>query len=251
MSFKNLAPYLGILYFVALCSWTPHSRSLGPVKHTELQGRSIGNQSHLTAKRIYFPDYLTFSDSSYRGITTHLSKSLKIHGNDQNLRTHIRRGSGSLATSVTATDNYYVVRGKHLFLSSNGFPEGKVIIFFISHRLLIFRSMVVISDQMKKSVNHDPSKFHGELGSIEGGIVSHGVNTYEKISREDIALDIVKSDNVGKIVMSQILDVDIQDIRIGTKNYVNIAYSFGLRLSNESKPAVVSKFTLQIEINTL
>ena len=78
--FQHMAPFLGKPAFIALCSRAPHGRTFRAVEHPELYRRSVGNNTHLSAKSIYFPDNLTFSNATHSRVTRHLSHSVQIGG---------------------------------------------------------------------------------------------------------------------------------------------------------------------------
>jgi len=115
--------------------------------------------------------------------------------------------------------------------------------------LLFLRSVVVVTNQMKETMNDDPVEFLIELGTIFNGILTNGVDTDEQISGKLVSLTIVESDNVGKIVMLKITHVDIKDVIVGTKNYVNIADSSDLTAGDELQPAVRGQFILENKLD--
>ena len=115
--------------------------------------------------------------------------------------------------------------------------------------LLFLRSVVVVTNQMKKTMNDDPVEFLIELGTIFNGILTNGVDTDEQISGKLVSLTIVESDNVGKIVMLKITHVDIKDVIVGTKDYVNIAYGSDLTAGDELQPAVRGQFILENKLD--
>lgn len=115
--------------------------------------------------------------------------------------------------------------------------------------LLFLKSVVVVTNKMKKTMNDDPVEFLIELGTIFNGILTNGVDTDEQISGKLVSLTIVESDNVGKIVMLKITHVDIKDVIVGTKNYVNIADSSDLTAGDELQPAVRGQFILENKLD--
>jgi hypothetical protein len=115
--------------------------------------------------------------------------------------------------------------------------------------LLFLRSVVVVTNQMKETMNDDPVEFLIELGTIFNGILTNGVDTDEQISGKLVSLTIVESDNVGKIVMLKITHVDIKDVIVGTKYYVYIAYGSDLTAGDELQPAVRGQFILENKLD--
>ena len=99
-------------------------------------------------------------------------------------------------------------------IESEKFPEGQIIILFLSHQGNVIVTMVVITDEMENAVNYDPVEFIVKLCSVLEGILTDRIDTYEKISVKLITLTIIKSYYIRKIVVSEITLVDIEDIVI-------------------------------------
>ena len=74
--------------------------------------------------------------------------------------------------------------------------------------------MVIITDEMENPVNYDPVELIFKLSSVLERILTDRIDTYEKISVKLITLTIIKSNYVGKIVVTEITLVDIEDIVI-------------------------------------
>ena len=88
--------------------------------------------------------------------------------------------------------------------------------------LFLLGSVIVVTYKVKQAMNHHPMKFVVKFDTIFQSILSHGVDADEKIAGEFLSLTIIKGDDVGVIVMVKITEVDIKDIFIGAKYYVNI-----------------------------
>ena len=115
--------------------------------------------------------------------------------------------------------------------------------------LLFLWSVVVVTNQMKKTMNNDPVEFLIELGTIFNGILTNGVDTDEQISGKLVSLTIVKSNDVSKIVMLKVAHVDIEDVIVGTKDYVNITDGPDFATSDKFQPTVCSKFILENKLD--
>ena len=74
--------------------------------------------------------------------------------------------------------------------------------------------MIIITNEMENPVNYDPVELIFKLCSVLEGILTDRIDTYEKISIKFVTLTIIKSNYVGKIVMTEITLVDIEDIVI-------------------------------------
>lgn len=108
--------------------------------------------------------------------------------------------------------------------------------------------MVVISDKMEDTMYDDPVKFIRKLGIVKNRILTHRIHTYEKIAGENVALAIVKSDYVSKIIMLQILLIDVQYIIVRAENDIHItqlpdfAAGYGLQPEIVQSPAIELEF---------
>ena len=76
--FECVAPHLGILGAIALCTRTPHCRAFRAVEHTELNGCSVGNNTCHTAQGINFAHNPPLGNTTDGGITTHLCNIVHI-----------------------------------------------------------------------------------------------------------------------------------------------------------------------------
>ena len=74
--------------------------------------------------------------------------------------------------------------------------------------------MVIITNEMENPVNYDPVELIIKLSSVLERILTDRIYTYEKISIKFVTLTIIKSNYVGKIVVTEITLVDIEDIVI-------------------------------------
>ena len=62
--------------------------------------------------------------------------------------------------------------------------------------------MIVIADEMEDAMDDYAVKLIVELGSVEDGILTDGINADEKVSGNPVALAIVESDNVREIIVA-------------------------------------------------
>ena len=115
--------------------------------------------------------------------------------------------------------------------------------------LFFFGSVIVITDKMEETMDYYAVKFLVELGPIFDCIIADGVDTDEEVSRKFVAFTIIKGDDVGEIVMLKIAYVDIKDVIVGTKYYVNIADGSDFASSDKLQPTVCSKFILENKLD--
>lgn len=100
-------------------------------------------------------------------------------------------------------------------------------------------------------MNYDPMKFLSKLCSIKYRILAHGINAYKQVAGNHWLFGVVKSDNISKIVMAQILQIDVEYVRVGAENDVDIAKTAYFTLRYQLKPTVVEQLVFVLELNIL
>jgi hypothetical protein len=95
----------------------------------------------------------------------------------------------------------------------------QVIILSRPHLLLLGFGLITISTQMKYPMKNNPEHFFFESKSQVSGIFNNPVNGDIDFPCHGLALfGQVESDDIGKIIMSQILVVHLEQELVGTKN---------------------------------
>ena len=98
--------------------------------------------------------------------------------------------------------------------------------------------MIVITYKMKNTVNDDSVKFGIEICFIEICIVPYSIDTDEKVTGKNITLTIIESDDVSIVMMIKGPDIDIENVRVWTKNNVYLSYSAILSHGDGLDPSV-------------
>ena len=75
--------------------------------------------------------------------------------------------------------------------------------------------MIVITDQMKDTMDNDPVQLVLEFSSIFKRIFTDTVDADEKVTRESVPFAIIEGDDVCEIIMLKVLLVYIQDVVVG------------------------------------
>ena len=88
---------------------------------------------------------------------------------------------------MTATDYNHIISLLHNDknidrLPFQGFAKRKVIVLLLSDELFILLTMVIVSYQMKNTVNHNTIQFVIKISIIKLCILSDCVNTYKKVA---------------------------------------------------------------------
>lgn len=100
-------------------------------------------------------------------------------------------------------------------------------------------------------MNHHTIKFSFKLGSVVKRILSYTVDTDKQVTIKPVLLTIIESDDVGKVIMSEILHVYVKYIIIGTEYYVNVTDPSDFTFRNKFEPLVVNKLSLKLKVNIL
>ena len=102
--------------------------------------------------------------------------------------------------------------------------------------------MVIVTDQMKQAMDDDPVEFGFEGCAVKGGIVADGVDADEQIARQGIPFAIIKGNDVGIVLVPEITDVHVKDVRVGTKDHGQVADLPALYFRHLFQPAVGEPF---------
>ena len=108
--------------------------------------------------------------------------------------------------------------------------------------------MIVITDQMKDTMDNDPVQLVLEFSSIFKRIFTDTVDADEKVTRESVPFAIIEGDDVCEIIMLKVLLVYIQDVVVGTEDYRYVTDAADLALGYKSKPSVVQSLSLKNEV---
>lgn len=82
----------------------------------------------------------------------------------------------------------------------------------------LFVGEIVIADEVKHAVNHHAQQLCFTRNIEIFGIIAYPVVTYEHIAAHKFVLDIIKSDDVGVVIVVEILLVHVPKILVGTEN---------------------------------
>ena len=108
--------------------------------------------------------------------------------------------------------------------------------------------MVVITYKMKDSMNDDPVELIGKLSSVLDGILSYSVDADEQVTGKLVTFAVVECDDVCKVVMLEILLVDVKYIIVGTEDYRDVPYSSDFALCDKLQPLGIFGFALKNEV---
>ena len=100
---------------------------------------------------------------------------------------------------------------------------------------------------MKNTVDNDAVKLGIEICLIEICIVPYSIDTDEKVAGKNIALAVIKSDDVSIVMMIKGSDVDIENIRVGTENDIDLTDAAVLSLGNCLQPSVSEPPDIEFE----
>ena len=100
---------------------------------------------------------------------------------------------------------------------------------------------------MENTVYDDSVKFGIEICFIVIGIVPDSIDTDKKVAGKNIPLAVIKSNDVGIVMMIQGSDVDIENVRVGTENDIDLTDAAFLSLGNCLQPSVSEPSDIEFE----
>ncbi len=104
-------------------------------------------------------------------------------------------------------------------MSQHPFVSGKVLVFFSPHKLFFFCRLVLVTTEVQRPMEDNPVQFIAEGGTELLGIVPHPVNTDVDLTNNRCGMaGKVEGDNISKVIMLQVLAVDLQQVLIRTKD---------------------------------
>ena len=104
---------------------------------------------------------------------------------------------------------------------------------------------------MKQTVNNDTIQLIIERRRKFRGIVTNRIYTDKEIARKNIALTIIKSNDISIIIMLKVLHIDIEDIRVRTENNINITDIPLFGLGNKIEPTFSEEFLIEVKNDIL
>ena len=110
------------------------------------------------------------------------------------------------------------------------------LVLVLLHDLTLTRALVVDATEMQDAMDDDAMEF-ALVRLIELlGIGAHGVEADNNIARNLIALGIIKSDDVGVIVVSKELAIAIENTLVVDELVANFAQPLAMELGNLANP---------------
>ena len=101
--------------------------------------------------------------------------------------------------------------------------HGQCLVLAGFHNLTFTLALVVDATQVKDAVYDHAMQFLLICGANLLAVASHGIQRDEKVTTYNILLSIVESDDVGVIVVLQVLTVYLKDLFIIAENVGNIS----------------------------
>lgn len=110
------------------------------------------------------------------------------------------------------------------------------------HLFTFTGSLVIYTAQVQDAMNDDAVKLALILLAELFGIGTHGIEADKEVTTDDIALGIVKGDDVGVIVVLQVLAVHFQYPLVITEDVGHLAHPFAILGRYGLDPRIVLAF---------
>ena len=91
---------------------------------------------------------------------------------------------------------------------------------------------------MKNTVDNDTVQLGIEICLVKCSIVPDSIDTDKKVAGKNIPLAVIKSDDVSIVMMIEGPDVDIENVRVGTENNIDLTDAAFLSLGDGLDPSV-------------
>ena len=111
--------------------------------------------------------------------------------------------------------------------------------------------MVIVTDQVQDTMDNHTVQLVFEFGPVELRVLPDRIHADEQVAADAIALAIVERDDVGKVIVLQILHVHVQDVVVRTENDGNVTQAPDLAFGNQFEPAVGKPLLLEGKFRVL
>ena len=233
---NRVAPVHDKAHAVGLGARTPHGWALRPVEHAKLQARAVGNDAHLPAKCIYLPHNLPFGNATHGGIATHLGNFVHIDSYEQGRRAQVGCSTCGLAASMAGTNHYHIEIVDHYVSKNVSRKNCKCLILMTFHDFALTRALVVDAAQVQHAMHNHAHELVAIVGSILRGIAAHGVERNHHVAAYAVAIAVVEGDDVGIVVVTQVLLVGGQDVVIVAEHISQAPHPLAVMGSNLLQP---------------
>lgn len=95
--------------------------------------------------------------------------------------------------------------------------------FLAAHFRRILLRLVLETAKVEQSVSENPKQFFIESHPEDFGIFAHPFHTDIDIAVQEVTLHIVERDNVGEGIVLQILEIELEQIVVVTKDVIDVA----------------------------
>ena len=104
------------------------------------------------------------------------------------------------------------------------------------HDLAFAGPLVVDADEVEDAVNDDAVELVVVVLAELPGIGAHGVEADEEVAAHNIALAIVEGDDVGVVVVPQVLAVDLKNLVIVAEDVGHVAHTLAVGAGHVAHP---------------
>ena len=102
--------------------------------------------------------------------------------------------------------------------------HGEGLVFFCLHDFALARALVVDATKVQDAVDDDAVQLFVVRAAKLLGIAAHGVERDDDVAIDGVALIVVEGDDVGEIVVAQILAVDFEYLLVVDKEIAYLSH---------------------------
>ena len=119
--------------------------------------------------------------------------------------------------------------------------------FLAAHFRRILLRLVLETAKVEQSVSENPKQFFIESHPEDFGIFAHPFHTDIDIAVQEVTLHIVERDNVGEGIVLQILEIELEQIVVVTKDVIDVAQLFTMSGGQGGQPLFIRHLLTKLE----
>lgn len=106
------------------------------------------------------------------------------------------------------------------------------------HHLTLTRPLVVDTTQVQDTVNYNALQLSRIITADELGIGSYRVERYEHIAAQQLAASVIERDDIGKVVVLKILQIDLKNLRVVAEYISKLADNLSMKACDLKDPVL-------------
>ena len=119
--------------------------------------------------------------------------------------------------------------------------------FLAAHFRRIPLRLILETAKVEQSVSENPKQLFIESHTENVGVFAHPFHTDIDVAIEEVTLHIVERDNVGEGIVLQILEIELEQIVVVTKDVIDVAQLFTMSGGQGGQPLFIRHLLTKLE----